>query len=79
MIQYMSPDMCKKCREVMDISLEDLSERIGMTKQAMSYFERNYNKMSKNVVKKNCILYTLALLDCMQEKRHKNSQKNNTL
>ena len=79
MIDYLTPDMCKLYRKTMDISLEDISERVGMTKQAMSNFERNHDKMSKNAVKKNCILYTLALLDCMQEKHYKNSQKNNTL
>ena len=79
MIDYLTPDMCKLYRKANDISLEDLSERVGLTRQAMSYFERNHDKMSKNAVKKNCILYTLALLDYMQEKRYKNSQKNNTL
>lgn len=79
MIDYLTPDMCKQYRKTMDISLEDLSERVGLTKQAMSNFERNHDKMSKNAVKKNCILYTIALLDCMQEKQYKNSQKNNTL
>lgn len=67
MIDYLTPDMCKMYRKANDISLEELSERVGMTKQAMSNFERNHEKMSKNAVKKNCILYTLALLDCMQE------------
>ena len=79
MIDYLTPDMCRMYRKANDISLEDLSERVGMTKQAMSNFERNHDKMSKNAVKKNCILYTLALLDCMQEKYYKDSQKNNTL
>lgn len=79
MIDYLTPDMCRMYRKANDISLEDLSERVGMTKQAMSNFERNHDKMSKNAVKKNCILYTLALLDCMQENRYKKSQKNNTL
>lgn len=79
MIKYLTPDMCRMYRKANDISLEDLSERVGLTKQSMSYFERNHDKMSENVVKKNCILYTLALLDCMQEKHYKNSQKNNTL
>ena len=79
MIDYLTPDMCRMYRKINDISLEDVSERVGMTKQAMSNFERNHDKMSKNAVKKNCILYTLALLDCMQEKHYKNSQKNSTL
>lgn len=79
MIDYLTPDMCKRYRKTMDISLEDLSKRVGMTKQALSNFERNHDKMSENAVKKNCILYTLALLDCMLEKHYKDSQKNNTL
>lgn len=79
MIDYLGPCMCKIYRKANDISLEDLAPRVGLTRQAMSYFERNYDEMSENAVKKNCILYTLALLDCMQEKRYKNSQKNNTL
>lgn len=79
MIHYYTPDMCKKLRIDNGISLDDLSKRVGLTKQAMSYFERNYNKMSENVVKKNRILYTVALLDYIQEKRNKKSQKNTTL
>lgn len=79
MINYFTPDMCKMYRKINDISLEDIADRVGMTKQALSYFERNHDKMSKNVVKKNCILYSLALFDYMMEKHDEKSQKNNTL